>query len=87
MTVSNQARDPSDPSSINTSGSQDRERGDSRDGTTRENGELLIRGPQVMKGYLNAPDKTAECLDADGCSQRVTSLERMEDGYLYEWTD
>ena len=31
-----------------------------------ENGELLIRGPQVMKGYLNAPDKTAECLDADG---------------------
>ncbi|WP_435746848.1 AMP-binding protein [Microbacterium sp. PMB16] len=31
-----------------------------------EPGELLIRGPQVMKGYLNRPDATAEMLDADG---------------------
>ena len=29
-------------------------------------GELLIRGPQVMKGYLNRPDATADMLDADG---------------------
>jgi len=29
-------------------------------------GELLIRGPQVMKGYLNRPDATAEMLDSDG---------------------
>ncbi|MDR6867233.1 4-coumarate--CoA ligase [Microbacterium resistens] len=29
-------------------------------------GELLIRGPQVMTGYLNRPDATAEMLDADG---------------------
>ena len=27
-----------------------------------EQGELLIRGPQVMQGYLNAPAKTAETL-------------------------
>jgi 4-coumarate--CoA ligase len=31
-----------------------------------EPGELLIRGPQVMSGYLNRPDATAEMLDADG---------------------
>ncbi|MGH8956258.1 MAG: AMP-binding protein [Microbacterium sp.] len=29
-------------------------------------GELLIRGPQVMAGYLNRPDATAEMLDSDG---------------------
>ncbi|UOE43033.1 AMP-binding protein [Agromyces larvae] len=31
-----------------------------------EPGELLIRGPQVMQGYLNNPDATAAMLDADG---------------------
>ena len=31
-----------------------------------ETGELLVRGPQVMKGYLNAPEATAAMLDPDG---------------------
>lgn len=37
-----------------------------RDLGANERGELLVRGPQVMKGYLNRPDATAEILDADG---------------------
>ncbi|NED60574.1 long-chain fatty acid--CoA ligase, partial [Streptomyces sp. SID10244] len=29
-------------------------------------GELLIRGPVVMRGYRKQPDKTADTIDADG---------------------
>lgn len=31
-----------------------------------EPGELCVRGPQVMKGYWQRPDATAEVIDADG---------------------
>ncbi|WP_432057290.1 4-coumarate--CoA ligase family protein [Streptomyces sp. bgisy022] len=31
-----------------------------------ESGEILIRGPQVMKGYLGRPDATAAMIDEDG---------------------
>lgn len=34
-------------------------------GTTRP-GEMLLAGPNVMLGYLNRPDATAESIDADG---------------------
>ena len=31
-----------------------------------ETGEVLVRGPQVMQGYLNAPEETAKAINAAG---------------------
>ena len=31
-----------------------------------QKGELLVRGPQVMKGYFNDPERTARAIDSDG---------------------
>jgi acyl-CoA synthetase (AMP-forming)/AMP-acid ligase II len=48
-----------------------------------EVGELWARGPQVMKGYLNRPDATAETIDADGWLRTGDLCRADEDGYLY----
>jgi long-chain acyl-CoA synthetase len=47
-----------------------------------ETGELLIKGPQVMTGYWNMPDETAETL-SDGWLHTGDIAKMDEDGYFY----
>lgn len=46
-----------------------------------EVGEILVRGPQVFKGYLNNPKETADTLTPDGFL-RTGDLARWDDGFL-----
>jgi len=47
-----------------------------------ESGEIMIKGPQVMKGYLNKPEETAGQLKGEWLL--TGDIGRMdEDGYLY----
>jgi len=46
-------------------------------------GELLIKGPQVMLGYLDDHDKTAECLSHSGWLRTGDIAHYDEHGYFY----
>ncbi len=47
-----------------------------------ESGELVIKGPQIMKGYLNMPEETAAALK-DGWLHTGDVARMDEDGYFY----
>ncbi len=46
-------------------------------------GELLVRGPQVMVGYLNNDEATAATLEADGFLHTGDIVEATADGVVY----
>ncbi len=47
-----------------------------------EDGELCVRGPSIMKGYWNLPDKTAEVFDDDGFFLTGDIAEIDDDGFI-----
>jgi acyl-CoA synthetase (AMP-forming)/AMP-acid ligase II len=46
-------------------------------------GELWIRGPQIMKGYLNHPEATADAIDAEGWYHTGDIGYADKDGYFF----
>jgi long-chain acyl-CoA synthetase len=48
-----------------------------------EAGELMVRGPQVMKGYWNRPQETAQVLTAEGWLHSGDIARMDADGFFY----
>lgn len=48
-----------------------------------EQGEIVIQGPQVMRGYFDAPDATAAAIDEEGWLHTGDLGSFDEDGYFY----
>jgi crotonobetaine/carnitine-CoA ligase len=46
-------------------------------------GELLVKAPDIMSGYLNRPEATAEAIDAEGWFHTGDYVRRDADGWMY----
>ena len=47
-----------------------------------DDGELLVRGPSIMTGYRNDPEKTAEAIDSEGWLHTGDIVTVDDDGYV-----
>jgi len=47
-----------------------------------EPGELFVRAPNIMRGYLNRPDATAEAIDGDGWFRTGDLMRQDADGWF-----
>ncbi len=52
-------------------------------GEMGDQGEILIKGPNIMQGYHNLPDKTAEVIRDDGAFRTGDLGRKDADGYVY----
>jgi long-chain acyl-CoA synthetase len=50
---------------------------------SEESGELWVRGPQVMKGYWNRPDETAQTVTPEGWLRTGDVAKTDSEGYFY----
>lgn len=48
-----------------------------------QEGELCVRGPNIMRGYLNRPDATKETIDADGFLHTGDIAKVDREGYYF----
>ncbi|KAK7788667.1 hypothetical protein R5R35_014119 [Gryllus longicercus] len=58
-------------------------RADGADAAPREHGELLVTGPQLMKGYLNNEKATQETIDEEGWLHTGDVVYYDEENYFY----
>ena len=48
-----------------------------------EEGEMLVRGPQVMKGYWNEPEETSSAINPEGWLHTGDIARADDDGFYY----